>query len=1145
LERESSRNSQFLSGMYVRVPLDTERIDNEFRDFNIGQIDSINEAANTASIHIHVLLGGEGTTIECSLDHLDRCRVLPDTSFIMTNGEQRGRVLIHCSDEWKAEQSLQYYVQLEGEKVVRRLSEDQLLVASNRHNPDPYQQLLRYEFQNPIWKFNRDRVLEGYGELRNATFGIEELVGARIMLLAHQAEVVARVLADTNCRYILADEVGLGKTIEACVILKGLRRRQPQLRTLIITPASLTQQWHNELDDKFWLNFPVVRFPQHVLTQENSLGCIVSAEDLSKKHELWLALSQYKWGLLIADEAHHLRKSPILYERIRQLSADSERVMILSATPIQRRVKEYLELLALMDPHRYSPKDIEAFKTLVSAQHKISRRTAYLFRLLAERDFDIEEFEQEIESVYNTLGEDQLLSELIAQVNVHANNSALAREAAKEVLSYISENYRIENRVIRNRRAHLDIQLPLRILDTSYSYTPTEMEASTLDTLHSYIDSFLEEIPASHLHAEYCRVLLYAAASSPHALVDVLETRLAQIVSGEDAPQTSLDLSLPAAPRQESLRITQLVETVPALDEEQIRFLDDLLSLAEHWLSETNQVIDEISGRRTIQQEEASHRLVQVLNALHAITMGNASSKIIVFSGWLQTLEALLPRIEQRYGRATVTRFTCDLDEDQLQENADTFQGEGRCRILLCDELGGEGRNFQVADHIIHVDLPWTPVQIEQRIGRVDRLGRREAVRSLVPFSRTSFEQDLFQIWQKAFRLFTQSMSGLEIALESIQNDLLKAIASDSRAGLADLTDAMVERAGKLRKDVEEERYYEEASINYRQRAEFATIADKYRDGKVLSSSILKWASLAGLHPSDYDPHTDILSFNPKGFNIASMRKAKFLNLPNMEEALHRSGRRNNLLVRGTFNRDIAVLQENIIFFAPGSDRWVDAIIANAMEADRGRCCAILRKVPELKGVWRGFELLYSYAVDPRYLYAVGYDPVHLFRALGFLRVPTMRLLISTEGQRERSNSIIWQATKKEYINKKDVHLGRRDGPAEQIHAFKENYPADSWQALLASLFSTVDDILEDEFDATMADMAEEARNEFEQHAAGLRAAHIWQQRYSSASDTKHLLSLKEIEEYELVSVALIKGIRRPMKQLESVCYWILEGDRR
>ncbi len=164
LENKSRGSALFLPGMYVRVPLETERLDNEFRDFNIGQIDSINESSNTASIKLYDLPYVEERVVECYLDNLDRCRILPDTSFNMTNGEQRGRILLHCSDEWQTEELLQYYVQLEGEKVVRRLSEDRLLVASNRQNPNPYQQILRYEFQNPIWKFNRDRVLEGYGE---------------------------------------------------------------------------------------------------------------------------------------------------------------------------------------------------------------------------------------------------------------------------------------------------------------------------------------------------------------------------------------------------------------------------------------------------------------------------------------------------------------------------------------------------------------------------------------------------------------------------------------------------------------------------------------------------------------------------------------------------------------------------------------------------------------------------------------------------------------------------------------------------------------------------------------------------------------------------------------------------------------------
>jgi SNF2 family DNA or RNA helicase len=191
-------------------------------------------------------------------------------------------VLIHCSDEWVDGQFLEYFAQLAGEKMIQCVSETDIVIAPNRQSPDPYQQMLSYEFQNPIWKFQRDRVVESYSELHNATFGIEELVGARIMLLAHQAEVVARVLADTTCRYILADEVGLGKTIEASVILKGLCRRDPQLTLLIAAPSSLIQQWHNELDTKFWLDIPILHSVQQLKSREHTRRYIVSIEQLAE-----------------------------------------------------------------------------------------------------------------------------------------------------------------------------------------------------------------------------------------------------------------------------------------------------------------------------------------------------------------------------------------------------------------------------------------------------------------------------------------------------------------------------------------------------------------------------------------------------------------------------------------------------------------------------------------------------------------------------------------------------------------------------------------------------------------------------------------------------------------------------------------------
>src|SRR6266568_5110387 len=529
MDRDVNLEQSLAIGMYVRFPIEAERSDNEFRDFRIGQIRGINAIAHTALIRFDPQNEDEPSEIECSLNHIDRCRILPDTIFITMYVRRPGRILIHCSDRWIPGQFLDYYVLFEGEKEVKRISEAEIRISSTRQNPSPDQQLRHYEFQNPAWKSLRDQVIEGYSTLRNATFGIEDLVGSRIMLLAHQAEVVARVLSDVECRYILADEVGLGKTIEACVILKGLLRRNKGLKVLIVVPSSLVQQWHNELNTKFWLDFPIIRPRQNSPLSLNSTGYIMATEELYEESELWAAISQIKWGLLIVDEAHHLRKSSPVYKHIRQLSALSECALILSATPIQRRAREYLKLLALMHPQRYDPEDVETFQTVLSAQSKIRRKIASAFRNLDPDDFDPEEFEEELGVVVRALKHDQLLAQLVARIPAQAHSYDRGLKEAKDVLAYISENYRIESRVIRNRRAHLHIKLPERRLDTSYSYVPDEEEVTTLDALYNYVDTYSKSVPLDPLTTEYCRILMHAVSSSPHLLLYLLEMRSQQL----------------------------------------------------------------------------------------------------------------------------------------------------------------------------------------------------------------------------------------------------------------------------------------------------------------------------------------------------------------------------------------------------------------------------------------------------------------------------------------------------------------------------------------------------------------------------------------------------------------------------------------
>ena len=179
------------------------------------------------------------------------------------------------------------------------------------------------------------------------------------------------------------------------------------------------------------------------------------------------------------------------------------------------------------------------------------------------------------------------------------------------------------------------------------------------------------------------------------------------------------------------------------------------------------------------------------------------------------------------------------MSDEDLQKQVDLFQSNPGCRILLCDELGGEGRNFQIADQIIHIDLPWTPAQVEQRIGRIDRIGRSGDVLSLVPFAQGWPEEALFHLWQDAFQLFTRSMSGLEIALEGVQDELYRAVLQSVRHGWESVLPGMIERAEQLRAEVEEERYYEMATINDRLREEFSLLSEKYRDGRLLQRSCM------------------------------------------------------------------------------------------------------------------------------------------------------------------------------------------------------------------------------------------------------------------------------------------------------------------
>ena len=179
--------------------------------------------------------------------------------------------------------------------------ETKLKFDYSQMNFAPDKQLRSYEFQHPTWFINHLKVSKNLHLVNNATYGFRVLAGCRAFLLPHQISTVARCFETTPVRYMLADEVGLGKTIEACSILSILASENQNLRVLIIVPSALVSQWQNELHYKYGLDAAVA--------SPHSRICLLPMEDISKS----LLVFSMHWDLAIVDETHRLLANDAWY----------------------------------------------------------------------------------------------------------------------------------------------------------------------------------------------------------------------------------------------------------------------------------------------------------------------------------------------------------------------------------------------------------------------------------------------------------------------------------------------------------------------------------------------------------------------------------------------------------------------------------------------------------------------------------------------------------------------------------------------------------------------------------------------------------------------------------------------------------------
>ena len=369
-----------LEKMYVRCPADRESMSDP-RVFVCGQITKVDEFKKTIKIRINDpfsylvffedLPKGE---LEIPEAMVQRCSFFIGSIVFYKKSPCK---VLSCVKE--KDGFFYYYLQHEKTKDVYRTCERDIIAPFNNGRVDPAEQLRKYEFQNPCWFLGHSVVSKSMNVLDNSIYGFKELAGSKIYLLAHQVNSIMRCLQESPCRYMLADEVGMGKTIEAISVFKIYMQNKSDQKALIVVPETLKEQWITELFFKF-------NIEQGSDKNQNS----VTVKSISEVSQGDLKTT---WDFVIIDEAH--RYLECYYDVAHTLSQNTKNILLLSATPVQQRQEEYLSLLRLLLPEKYDSYSVEQFENLVKKQSSIIQKTSLILDNLGDLEEEIHDVIEE------------------------------------------------------------------------------------------------------------------------------------------------------------------------------------------------------------------------------------------------------------------------------------------------------------------------------------------------------------------------------------------------------------------------------------------------------------------------------------------------------------------------------------------------------------------------------------------------------------------------------------------------------------------------------------------------------------------------------------------------------------------------------
>ena len=752
------------------------------------------------------------------------------------------------------------------------------------------------------------------------------------------------MILDNKQRYLLADEVGLGKTIEAGIIIHDLLARNPKAKILILCPGTLVQQWLTEMYSKFCgviFCLPEISGMDSVISERSPQNILSFHMALKYRKEL----AGQRWDLVVLDEVHHLLRVKSLYGLAKELSLQDSGLLLLSALPAQHRDQEYYDLLSLLEPKRYrqdDPRAREHFSKLFDRQREIGGRIGVVNRRLSELEKSesiqkarvIRQLEELME--LPVLKDDQFLKASLDDLD--AESPRFSDEVHK-ILHHISDFYRINRRILRNRREKLiqSEQLDRIRRDRNVSfYNPDQYELDAFESLERLLQSMLADELREGILLPLARQL-YQAKSHPATLLRTLKIgEQAQALNPQVEEYNQLfDFVSYADWDGQMMHLWGSARTV--LDTE---LFEEAIHCSEAWKR---------------QGEQENTRLKTLMGLLEKKHRALPNDKFILFAGFPKLGQILAEQFTNRFGEKEIARFYFGLHNDPAHERnlkekeVRRFRVDPQTWLLVCDETGGEGRNFQFAAELFHYDLPWQVAKIEQRIGRLDRLSRkRKDVVSNVVVAKGSKEEAWLDCLSEGFGIFNQSISGLEFSLRDIELEVTRNLLKEDDQDLWDMPQVIIERLKEERALDESQNQMDEASYERLRAEEFRRVQSNQEQDQHLEKKYIRYFKIISDRGSvrllcHDDCPEGLVEFHPE-----DVRKVQ-LDLSDKERAR-----------TGTFQRDIAQNRPDLEFFSVGND-FFDSLCRSLSTDVTGRTYAV--ECTGDRPPWRGFE--FSYSVKP------------------------------------------------------------------------------------------------------------------------------------------------------------------------------------